>query len=195
MTVDRVSLGGRLRQLRKQRRWTLNDVSARTGLAVSTISKTERGEMSLTYDKFMRLAQGLGLDVNELFSPSGRSFSAGSHAITRFGDEKSYETENYVYDMLCAELRHKHMVPMHGRIKAHHIREFKEIVSHPGEEFVYVLSGVLTVHLEGREAMDLTPGDSIYFDSGLGHAYVSAGKEDAEMLVVTWQPEGIDGTP
>ena len=62
-TATETSLGARVRQIRKTRKWTLKELSDRTGLAISTISKMERGEISLTYDRFMRLAQGLGLDV------------------------------------------------------------------------------------------------------------------------------------
>ena len=58
---------------------------------------------------------------------------------------------------------------------------------HPGEEFVYVLSGPLEVHLEGRDSLLPETRDSIYIDSANGHNYVSVGG-DAEILVICWQP-------
>ncbi len=189
-TVDRVTLGGRLRQIRKQRGWTLAAVAARSGLAVSTISKVERGRMSLAYDKFMQLAAGLEIDVGELFAPTGRRFAARSVAVSRAGEAEHHETELYVYKMLFADVRDKRMVPMIGRIKAHNIRQFGDLVSHQGEEFLMVLDGRLDVHIEGRDPITLEPRDSIYFDSAMGHAYVSAGEADTTIVVVCWQPDG-----
>jgi len=186
--VDRATLGERLRLIRKERGWTLAEVSDRSGLAVSTISKVERGRMSLAYDKFVQLADGLGLDVAELFAPSGREFARRSVAVTRAGEAECHETDLYVYEMLCSELRNKQMIPMAGRIKAHDVREFRDFVRHRGEEFLIVLSGTLEVHLEGREPILLEPHECIYFDSSMGHAYVSAGVADATVVVVCWKP-------
>jgi transcriptional regulator with XRE-family HTH domain len=177
-------LGDRLKSLRKQRRWTLSDVSERTGLAVSTISKVERGLMSLTYDKFSRLATGLDLDIGELFSPGRTAFQPGTVALARRDTWRRYETENYVYDMLFSDLRHKKMTPMLGLLKAREKRAFADYVSHPGEEFLMVLSGRITVHFEAREPVTLEPMDSLYFDSANGHIYLSSGDEPARILVV-----------
>lgn len=181
-------LGGRVREIRKARGWKIADLAARTGLAISTISKVERGTISLTYDRFMRLAQGLGLDVGELFDAGAEGFGKGSVAVTRAGEAPVHETPTYVYNMLASDLSGKHMVPMTGRIKAHSTAEFSQFVSHPGEEFVYVLSGVLRLCVGDKEPMLLRPGDSAYFDSALDHVYVSAGEEDAHIVVVCWKP-------
>ncbi len=187
--MDRVSLGERLRQLRKEKGWTLAEVAARSGLAVSTVSKVERGRMSLAYDKFIQLASGLGADVGELFAPTGQSLGAAMFSVTRAEETDHHETDNYVYKMLSSDLRSKHMTPMLGRIKAHDIRAFSDFVRHTGEEFLLVLDGSLDVHLEGQEPLRLNRHDSIYFDSATGHAYVSAGDEDTIIVVVCWQPD------
>jgi transcriptional regulator with XRE-family HTH domain len=184
VSLDRVTLGQRLRQIRKENGWTLAEVGKRANLATSTVSKVERGLMSLTYDRFMQLADGLGVDVSELFTPAGESFAPQSFAVTRDGDAGHHETDLYVYDMLGSELLNKQMVPMTGIIRAHDVRDFSEFVKHPGEEFLMVLEGELEVHIEGREPVHLAEHDSIYFDSSMGHLYVSAGKKDAKIVVV-----------
>ena len=61
-------LSERLRQLRKQNGWTLNQVSEMTALATSTLSKVENNQTSLTYDNLLKLAEGLGVDMAELFT-------------------------------------------------------------------------------------------------------------------------------
>ncbi|HZD25692.1 MAG TPA: XRE family transcriptional regulator [Alphaproteobacteria bacterium] len=184
----RARLGERLKRLRKQNGWTLADVAARSGLAISTISKVERGRMSLTYDKFTQLAAGLELDVSDLFSAEGIAFVPGSVALARRGEARRHETETYVYDMLFPTLRRKKMTPMMGRLKAHDVHAFTDFVRHPGEEFLLVLEGSVEVHMEGRAPVRLDPMDSLYFDSTLGHVYVSAGPQDASILVVCTSP-------
>lgn len=187
-TANEGNLGARVREIRKARKWTLKDLSDRTGLAISTISKMERGDISLTYDRFMRLAQGLGMDVGELFSPDAEGFDHGTVSVTRKGAAPLHRSSTYDYDMLASDVAGKHMVPMIGLIKAHSFAAFEGFISHPGEEFIYVLEGEVTVHLKGRDPVVLATGDSIYFDSGIGHAYVSAGDSDARVLGVCWKP-------
>jgi transcriptional regulator with XRE-family HTH domain len=188
--VDRVSLGERLRQIRKERGWTLVQVAERSGLATSTVSKVERGRMTLAYDRFTQLAEGLEVDIGELFTPEGETFAPQSFALTRAGEAEHHETDNYVYEMLGAELRNKQMVPLMGYIRAHDVKQFSEFVKHPGEEFLLVLEGSLEIHIEGRETVCLERHDSIYFDSSMGHLYVAAGDEDA-MIVVVCAPSGL----
>ncbi len=187
-TQSTAGLGQRVREIRKARGWKLSDLADRTGLAVSTISKMERNEISLTYDRFMALAQGLGLDVGELFDADAEGFQRGAVSVTRAGQAALHETRNYVYEMLGSDLAGKHMIPMTGTIKAHERADFAEFISHPGEEFLMLLEGALDVHISGRGITKLAAGDSMYFDSGLGHIYVSAGDRDARILVVCWKP-------
>jgi len=186
--ASEADLGARVRDISKSRGWTLKEVAIRTGLAISTISKMERGEISLTYDRFMRLAQGLGLDVGELFDSHAEGFTAATVSVTRAGEAPLHRSDTYDYEMLGSDVSGKHMVPMVGRIKAHSFAKFEDYISHPGEEFIYVLEGEITVHLKGKEPVRLTKGDSIYFDSGIGHAYVSGSQADAMVLGVCWKP-------
>ena len=67
MTDQKASLGDFLREIRTRNHWTLSQVSAMTGLAISTLSKVENNQMSLTYDRIVQLAEGLKVDIVELF--------------------------------------------------------------------------------------------------------------------------------
>jgi quercetin dioxygenase-like cupin family protein len=128
------------------------------------------------------------LDVGELFDPKSESFQVGSVSVSRKGTTPHHETETYVYKMVASDLAGKHMTPMEGRVKAHSTASFSAFVSHAGEEYIYLLSGQLDVHIANREPIQLNPGDSVYFNSSLEHIYVSAGDKDARILVVCWQP-------
>lgn len=180
----RLAFGRRLRQLRRDKGWTLAEVAARSGLAISTISKAERGIIALTYDRLEQLARGVGVDMAAFFDAHGRSFEPGSFAIARKGAFERQETETYVYDMLFPEVWNKAMRPMVGTLKAREIHDFEEFIRHPGQEFLLVMEGAVTVFVEGRAPVELQTGDSIYFDSAVGHLYASGGEADARILVV-----------
>jgi transcriptional regulator with XRE-family HTH domain len=185
---QRVEFGKRIRKLRREKGWTLAQVAERSGLAVSTISKAERGLIALTYDRLAQLANGLGADMAAFFDSKGSRFETGAFAVARKGEFSRQETSNYVYEMLFPELWQKAMTPMMGTLKAHDILDFEEFVRHPGQEFLVVLEGAVTVHLEGRDPVELRQGDSIYFDSARGHLYASSGENDARILVVCAGP-------
>ena len=180
----RARMGERLRQIRHSLGLTLAEVAERSGLAVSTISKVERGVMAPSYDRFSQLADGLGVDLAALFTAHGESFKAGEVQIARSGEFALHETENYSYEMLFPNLWHKAMTPMFGTLKAFEQMHFDRFVTHPGEEFLLVLEGRVTVYMQDRPSVTLETGDSIYFDSRRGHLYASAGPEDARILVV-----------
>ncbi|CAG1007243.1 MAG: cupin domain-containing protein [Bauldia sp.] len=180
----RVRMGERLRRIRRDRSLTLAEVAARSGLAISTVSKVERGLMALTYDRFSQLAEGLGVDIAELFSERGEPFGPGRIAVARAGEFRLHETENYVYEMLFPELWRKTMTPMMGTLRPYETMHFDRFVSHPGEEFLLVLDGSVTVRFEDTEPVVLGTGESIYFDSRRGHLYASAADRPARILVV-----------
>ena len=67
----RAQVAERVREIRRKKGLTIKDVATRSGLAISTVSKIERNLMAPTYDRFSRLADGLGVDVSELFMAKG----------------------------------------------------------------------------------------------------------------------------
>lgn len=182
--TQREEFGRRLRHLRQSRKLTLTEVAELTGLAVSTISKVERGLMALTYDRLMQLAAGLEMELPALFGREGESFQRESLAVARLGDFQLQETGTYSYEILFPEVWHKAMTPMTGTVRAHSRSEFDTLIRHPGQEFVFVLSGELTIHTEKHPSVTIGAGESVYLDSGMGHIYTSTGKEDARILVV-----------
>ncbi|AKJ67696.1 transcriptional regulator [Pandoraea thiooxydans] len=197
LVLDHKTVGARIRQARKTRGLTLAALSELSGIAVSTISKAERGDIALTYDKFAALAHALTLEFDQLF---GRAREAATGALqpsfTAAGEEVIYETPTYRYGMLANDLSGKRMVPMRGHIRARSMSEFADYIRHAGEEFVYVLSGSLELRFETGSVFHLKAGDSLYFDSAVGHVYLSTGKRDAELLVCCADaharlPEGV----
>jgi transcriptional regulator with XRE-family HTH domain len=173
----------KLRRLRREAQLTLQELSARCGISASTLSKIEKAQLSPTYEKIAALAQGLGIQVGELFNSEMPAAPTGRRSLTRRGEGIVHDTPQYNYQVLCAELAHKQFVPLLTTVKARSVKAFPSLLRHEGEEFIYVLSGKLTVHTDFYQPMELEAGDSCYFDSTMGHACV-AGEEDAQILWV-----------
>ncbi|MFT3790178.1 MAG: XRE family transcriptional regulator [Rudaea sp.] len=179
------TLGGLLRGLRARNGWTLKEMSERTQIPVSTLSKVEHDRLTLTYDKLLQLSQRLNIRMSELFADpaeSGEAAVTARRSVGRMGDAVRVNTKNYDYYYLCPELRRKRMIPIHTRIRAKSVEEFGELVRHQGEEFIYVLEGAVEVLTEFYDAVVLHEGESIYIDSNMGHAYIAA--EDCDEALV-----------
>lgn len=182
---EAIAFGPHLRSLRRAAAMTLKQVAERAGLAVSTISKIENDRMSPTYDVLLKLSRGLGVDLVTLMAgPAGSIPEApvGRLDITRAAERRAYPTGTYVYEPFAMRLTNRRMDPTLARITARSLDEFPSLIRHPGEEFVYVISGTVELNLEFYAPIRLEAGDSVYFDGRMGHAYISVGPEDAQVL-------------
>lgn len=180
-----VDLGARVRELRKGRKWTLEQAAKQAGLARSTLSKIENGQMSPTYDALKKLAVGLEISVPQLFTPPAAEKINGRMAITKSGEGSAKATTTYEHELLGDALLKKQMLPYRARIRARSMEEFDGWVRHDGEEFLYVLTGVIMLYTEFYEPVELRRGDSAYYDATMGHNVVSVSAEDATILWVT----------
>jgi transcriptional regulator with XRE-family HTH domain len=182
------TLGAVIRNLRAAKGWTLREMSERTDIPMSTLSKVEHDRLTLTYDKLLQLSEKLGIRIADLFTGGDAPADpgvTGRRSIGRMDDAVRVETPNYDYYYLCTDLRRKRMVPILTRIRAKSLSEFGDLVSHPGEEYIHVLEGTIVVHSEFYDPVTLKTGEAIYIDSNMGHAYVAAGDcEEALVLGV-----------
>lgn len=183
--IEPLVLGARVRELRKARNWTLEQAAQQAGLARSTLSKIENEQMSPTFDAVKKLAEGLGISIPQLFTPPKTDQVMGRMAVTKSDEGKQHLTGTYEHDLLAANLTRKQMLPYRARIRARDFAEFEGWVRHDGEEFLYVLSGVIRLFTEFYEPVEMRRGDSAYYDAAMGHNVISTSQEDAVILWVT----------
>ena len=183
--VEPLNLGERVRELRRSLGWTLEEAAGRAGLARSTLSKIENGQMSPTYEALKKLAGGLAITVPQLFTPPSKQQVMGRMAVTKSGEGQSQATVTYEHELLAAHLTKKQMLPYRAVIRARDLDEFDGWVRHDGEEFLYVLTGVIRLYTEFYEPVELRRGDSAYYDAAMGHNVISLSEEDATLLWVT----------
>ncbi|UWQ97996.1 XRE family transcriptional regulator [Rhodobacteraceae bacterium S2214] len=180
-----LDLGARVRELRKARDWTLEQAANQAGLARSTLSKIENGQMSPTYEALKKLAVGLEISVPQLFTPPSKGQVNGRMALTKSGEGTHQITTTYEHDLLAETLTQKAMLPYRAQIRARSMDEFDGWVRHDGEEFLYVLTGAIKLYTEFYEPVEMKRGDSAYYDAAMGHNVVSVSVEDATILWVT----------
>lgn len=184
-TAEPLDLGERVRELRKARDWTLEQAARQAGLARSTLSKIENGQMSPTYEALKKLAVGLEISVPQLFTPPVRDQINGRMCVTKEGEGVHQMTTTYEHDLLAETLTKKKMLPYRSRVRARSMDDFDGWVRHDGEEFMFVLTGVVRLYTEFYEPIDLRRGDSTYYDGAMGHNVVSISEDDATIIWVT----------
>lgn len=185
LKLQPLKLGQRIREIRRRNHWTLEDAAGRTGLARSTLSKIENEQMSPTFDVVRKLAAGLEIELPQLFVATESNKASGRRAITRAGEGRARVTATYEHELLNVELAQRKMIPFRTKVRARSFDEFADWVRHPGEEFLYVLDGSIAFYTEFYEPITLVAGDSVYYDSDMGHACVSVGGDDATILWVS----------
>lgn len=179
----RTHLGRTLRAARKSTGLTLKQLSTLSGVALSTLSKMELGQVAVSYEKFTAVARALQIDISRLLShdASPDDVLPQRTSITQSPD---YDTGNYCYRLVGGDFPHRSMTPMRGRIMARSLDDFDDYIRHPGQEFIIVLSGKVRICFESGESLTLRKHESAYFDSSQGHIYLSASAREAEIMVV-----------
>jgi transcriptional regulator with XRE-family HTH domain len=182
-----------LRNLRKRNDWTLAEVSSRTGIPASTLSRIENDQISPTYDLLLRLSSGLSLDLSELLSNAPTAAGAfveqtGRRSVNRAKEGEKVPMQNHTLRYLSTDLLNKQITPILCEYRAKSLKEFGEFMRHEGEEFLYVVDGELELHTDLYAPLTLGPGESVYFDSRMGHAYIAGGAGPCHALSVCTVP-------
>jgi transcriptional regulator with XRE-family HTH domain len=193
MIENMPTLGKLMQSLRTRNGWTRKQMSERTGIPLSTLAKVEHDRLTLSYDRLLQVSQRLKMRLSELLAHGDESEPRvmTRRSIGTLETAVHVDSRNYDYYFLCPDIRKKRMIPIFGRPHARTLEEFGELVRHAGEEFIFVLTGSVTVHTEFYEPVILEPGQCMYIDSGMGHAYLlGPGCEEASAVSGCTSEEG-----
>lgn len=185
------TIAAKIREIRKSKGLTLEGLSEASGISVSQLSKIENGKARLTFDTALRFSGLLRVPVTAFLSNTAPSPIA-RRSVTTAGKGIVHETPGMRFEVLCSEFREKRNVFWRVVVSARSIEAGGGWRTHPGEEFVYVLDGVLDLHTEHYQPSRLNAGDSILFDAAMPHAYVARGRKDAVLLMSNTVPSDTD---
>src|SRR4029077_11312886 len=146
-------IGQRIKALRIGRQWTLQALSRRSKVSISALSKIENAQVAASFDTLLRIARGFGLGFDAMLNVASARRPLARRPATRFtltrgGAGLFFSTDMYEYEVHSAELRRKHMIPLHMEVKARQLSDLTRWSSHEGEEFIYVLKGRIELHTE-----------------------------------------------
>lgn len=170
-------LGERLRELRAAREWTLEELAERSGLSKPFLSRLESGTRQPSIAAVLTLARVFDVPMGSLFEMR----HADDSCIVIRGKGASARQGNGISYVPLSGISRFNVQPM--RIVVSPQRPGVERYQHEGEEWIYVLSGSLKLHV-GEKQYDLEPGDAAHFDSRLPHRLDAGGGHDAEVILV-----------
>jgi transcriptional regulator with XRE-family HTH domain len=165
------AVGPRLRALRRQRETTLAELSAATGISVSTLSRLESGARRPTLEQLLPLARAHGVTLDELVdAPPTGDPRIHLRPVARYG-----------MTMLPLTRRAGGIQAYKFVIPARSHRREPDPQVHEGYEWLYVLNGRLRLVL-GEHDLVLSPGEAAEFDTHVPHWFGAADAEPVEFL-------------
>lgn len=178
LQLELTKLGTRLRKLRSQRGWTLEDLVHRASVSEAHLSRLESGERQPSLAVLFSLAQAYGIALSSLFEPDTE---AAACIVVRAGSTATQKGHGLSYKPLSRSDRFTNLHPI--RVTVPVDRPGDCLYEHDGEEWLYVLSGQLGLVFSDEEYI-LHAGDAAHFDARKPHRLLAKGEEDAEIILV-----------
>lgn len=179
MRLVEEKISKKIREVRKKKEITLKELSELTQLSVSFLSQVERGMSSMTITSLKRIANALEIPMKELVDvDDGEDFVRKKDNAILMNLEKSY----IKYSRLSGKFEGRELEAVLLTMKPHFQDE--ELMIHDGEEFYYIISGVGTFIIEGKEYV-VQAGETIHYPSNKLHKTVNNEDTELVMLAVT----------
>lgn len=164
------AIGVRIKKLRNEKHLTLKELSGLSGISISLLSLLERGKTSVVMETLSRIANCLDVDISYFFSDTAREQPAivvrSYDAVSRLKHPDCVET------ILTPHGGNTSIFPVILTFRPNSSAKHP-LASHSGEEFLYVIDGVLTLQV-GDTVELLYPRDSAHYKSSVPHAYWNA---------------------
>ena len=170
-----IDVGERIKALREDKRISLRLLAKRSGISANALSLIERGKTSPTVTTLLAVARAFNVPIHEFFSDGdkGKSFVV----YRKGGSGHSGPVE-----AMATDLKGQNLNPLFLRLGPHD-KFRKELVFHPGDEFVYCLSGEVECEIDS-EKVRLSAGDAITFKAENPHRIQGIARSGSDVLVV-----------
>ncbi len=185
------SVGQRVRLVREEKGLTPKDVAQRTGLEAAYLTQIEADQISPPLGVLIKIAKALDMKLGRFISSGeAKPFTVvrkdERRVVSRYTSAQG-NAYGYTYESLAPDKKDRHMEPFMVTLVPSKAK--KELSTHAGQEFLYVLEGVMEVAL-GDYTDVLYPGDSIYYDSEVPHLVRCHGDKETVVLAVLYTRNG-----
>ncbi len=179
-------VGQKIKLLREEKGLALEELSNLTGFDLEFLRNIETNKVQPQLGTVIKLSKALDSAFSRLVSGVGNRL----YSITRKKEQKVVsrstaqkgKKQAYVYKSLAPEVKGRHMEALIVQLEEN---PKQEISIHDGEEFIYVLDGVVALTID-EEAFELDPGDSAYYLSTTPHQ-IAAKRGKATILAVLYE--------
>lgn len=182
----RVSIGAKLRQLRKMRDISLQQLAEETGMSYSYLSGLENDKHSISISTLQRLADYFHVKLihfldDSVDPPVFLLEESGAQEVTEDGILINLITAESAKNMKVSFITMPPNTPT-----------ARQVLKHPkGEEFISVLEGAIIFLMEGKR-YTLRQGDSVFFASEREHVIFTEA-QSARIIQVSTPPDGRKG--
>ena len=173
-----------LRRIREERGLSLREASQRSGLSISFLSALERGVSGASVSTLQRLTATYGTTLHELF---GGLDEGPANRLVRAGERRALQLSSA--EVRIEELARgtRHLEPQLFILAPGASSD--GAYAHEGEEFLYLLSGALTVWVGDAETYQLTlAGDALSFPSTMPHRWRNDAGGETRLLWINTPP-------
>lgn len=185
-------IGAKIQGIRETKNLTIEEVAERSGLSAEQIARIEQNIDFPSLAPLIKIARVLGVrlgtfldDQTELGPVICRKAESDDESIS-FSNNASKARKHMEYHSLSKEKSGRHMEPFIIDIASSEGVDFV-LSTHEGEEFIYVLDGVVEINY-GKDTYILEEGDSIYYDSIVAHHVHAGNGATARILGIVYIP-------
>lgn len=176
--VRELQIGFKIRRIRQERRMTLQTLADATGLSKPLLSQIENEQVIPPLATLLRVAKAFRVPLQSFFQEEG---SSARCVLTKAGESRKMlrrpvDDEHpilYTYHSLAYGKKNRSLEPFLVEFDLGEWRD-EMMVSHQGEEFVFLLEGEIELHY-ADQVYAMSAGDSVYYDSTELHAFIAKG--------------------
>ena len=185
-------VGEKIKAIRQTKQISVEELVERTGLAAQQIESIEESVVVPSLAPLIKIARALGVRLGTFLDDQDESGAVVCRSQERIGKSISFSNNavssrtHMQYHSLSASKADRHMEPFIIDVQATDDVTY-ELSSHEGEEFIYVMDGVVEV-LYGKKKHVIEAGDSIYYDSIVPHHVHGFEGQAAKILAVVYTP-------
>ncbi len=191
--LKELNLGQKIKTLRQRKGISLEEMAQRTNLSQPLLSQIESEVVAPPVATLLKIARALNVNISYFFQ--AEEMEEKKAVIVRKNERKRVFRRihedpakvGYYYESLAFPKVDRHMEPFQVEFE---VKKKEDLIffNHRGEEFVFVLEGQLEFSYED-EVYLLEPGDSLYFDSSLPHAFRAVGRKNALAIDVIYSAD------
>ena len=166
-----------IRKIRREKGLTLKQLSARSKVSISMISKIENSQTFPPITTYIKISSALGVSFSDLITDDNKDIDI---SIVRANERPMISKKTYIASPLAYKKGKKEMEPF--MVYYSKRKKFTKLC-HENEEMIFVLEGTLEFKY-GKKIIILQEGDCVYFNGKIVHGARAAKQSGAKAIVI-----------